>query len=102
MLAIVLRQMCPPSWKLFARPKLPLPIRTPIMDSNLQTWNLLVLVKGSVLFSTQDCVAPRHGFEPRFTAPKAAVLPLDDRGKAQAGLFLVILTRPGRIPIAPP
>ena len=30
-------------------------------------------------------VAPRHGFEPRFTAPKAAVLPLDDRGKAQAG-----------------
>ena len=26
-------------------------------------------------------VAPRHGFEPRFTAPKAAVLPLDDRGK---------------------
>ena len=25
-------------------------------------------------------VAPRHGFEPRFTAPKAAVLPLDDRG----------------------
>ena len=23
---------------------------------------------------------PRHGFEPRFTAPKAAVLPLDDRG----------------------
>ena len=27
-----------------------------------------------------DVVAPRHGFEPRFTAPKAAVLPLDDRG----------------------
>ena len=26
-------------------------------------------------------VAPRHGFEPRFTAPKAAVLPLDDRGE---------------------
>lgn len=26
-------------------------------------------------------MAPRHGFEPRFTAPKAAVLPLDDRGK---------------------
>src|SRR6516165_7789302 len=26
------------------------------------------------------CLAPRHGFEPRFTAPKAAVLPLDDRG----------------------
>ena len=25
-------------------------------------------------------LAPRHGFEPRFTAPKAAVLPLDDRG----------------------
>src|SRR5581483_5387473 len=25
-------------------------------------------------------VAPRHGFEPRLTAPKAAVLPLDDRG----------------------
>jgi hypothetical protein len=27
-----------------------------------------------------ELVAPRHGFEPRFTAPKAAVLPLDDRG----------------------
>jgi hypothetical protein len=27
-----------------------------------------------------DGLAPRHGFEPRFTAPKAAVLPLDDRG----------------------
>src|SRR3954453_19363268 len=27
-----------------------------------------------------ETVAPRHGFEPRFTAPKAAVLPLDDRG----------------------
>jgi hypothetical protein len=27
-----------------------------------------------------EAVAPRHGFEPRFTAPKAAVLPLDDRG----------------------
>ncbi len=29
-------------------------------------------------------VAPRHGFEPRFTAPKAAVLPLDDRGASVA------------------
>ena len=28
-------------------------------------------------------VAPRHGFEPRLTAPKAAVLPLDDRGIRQ-------------------
>jgi hypothetical protein len=27
-----------------------------------------------------EMLAPRHGFEPRFTAPKAAVLPLDDRG----------------------
>src|SRR5215470_14073475 len=27
-------------------------------------------------------VAPRHGFERRLTAPKAAVLPLDDRGMA--------------------
>ncbi len=27
-------------------------------------------------------MAPRHGFEPRFSAPKAAVLPLDDRGLA--------------------
>ena len=26
-------------------------------------------------------MAPRHGFEPRLTAPKAAVLPLDDRGR---------------------
>src|SRR5690348_17632547 len=28
-------------------------------------------------------LAPRHGFEPRFTAPKAAVLPLDDRGMSE-------------------
>src|SRR5439155_8777423 len=31
-------------------------------------------------FRAKNIVAPRHGFEPRFTAPKAAVLPLDDRG----------------------
>ena len=30
----------------------------------------------------RSVVAPRHGFEPRFTAPKAAVLPLDDRGRS--------------------
>jgi hypothetical protein len=37
--------------------------------------------------STVDFVAPRHGFEPRLTAPKAAVLPLDDRGtRAGEGL----------------
>src|SRR5579871_2228633 len=30
-------------------------------------------------------LAPRHGFEPRFTAPKAAVLPLDDRGMISRG-----------------
>ena len=30
--------------------------------------------------SSVRSMAPRHGFEPRFTAPKAAVLPLDDRG----------------------
>src|SRR5271155_4337115 len=30
-------------------------------------------------------LAPRHGFEPRFTAPKAAVLPLDDRGSRRSG-----------------
>ena len=29
----------------------------------------------------KEMLAPRHGFEPRFTAPKAAVLPLDDRGR---------------------
>ena len=32
----------------------------------------------------KNVVAPRHGFEPRFTAPKAAVLPLDDRGKRES------------------
>ncbi len=26
------------------------------------------------------CVAPGHGFEPRYAASKAAVLPLDDPG----------------------
>lgn len=34
---------------------------------------------------TYRTVAPRHGFEPRFTAPKAAVLPLDDRGSTRKG-----------------
>jgi hypothetical protein len=33
---------------------------------------------------SNKAVAPRHGFEPRFTAPKAAVLPLDDRGNGSA------------------
>jgi hypothetical protein len=33
-----------------------------------------------MLFILKD-LAPQRGFEPRFTAPKAAVLPLDDRGK---------------------
>ena len=43
--------------------------------------------RGSPMLSTKlpfqfatEGLAPRHGFEPRFTAPKAAVLPLDDRG----------------------
>jgi hypothetical protein len=35
-----------------------------------------------------EVVAPRHGFEPRFTAPKAAVLPLDDRG-SEGGIQLL-------------
>ena len=34
-------------------------------------------------------MAPRHGFEPRFTAPKAAVLPLDDRGISGVRSILV-------------
>jgi hypothetical protein len=43
--------------------------------------------RGEAMLSTKvpfefqrEGLAPRHGFEPRFTAPKAAVLPLDDRG----------------------
>jgi hypothetical protein len=35
----------------------------------------------------RSVVAPRHGFEPRLTAPKAAVLPLDDRGTRTAKNF---------------
>jgi hypothetical protein len=31
--------------------------------------------------SSNGTVAPRHGFEPRFAAPKADGLPLDDRGR---------------------
>ena len=45
--------------------------------------------RGDAMLSTKEPVefeaegvAPRHGFEPRFTAPKAAVLPLDDRGSS--------------------
>ncbi len=41
----------------------------------------------NVFGSKLSGLAPRHGFEPRFTAPKAAVLPLDDRGMG-AGLLL--------------
>jgi hypothetical protein len=41
----------------------------------------------------QNVVAPRHGFEPRFTAPKAAVLPLDDRG-SEAGAIYSVSTNP--------
>jgi hypothetical protein len=39
-----------------------------------------------------EVLAPRHGFEPRFTAPKAAVLPLDDRGIGK--LFSSVASRP--------
>ena len=37
-------------------------------------------------------LAPRHGFEPRLTAPKAAVLPLDDRGVAAVDPLSVAAT----------
>jgi hypothetical protein len=40
-----------------------------------------MLLTKRVRSSKTEVVAPRHGFEPRFTAPKAAVLPLDDRGR---------------------
>ena len=36
-------------------------------------------------------VAPRHGFEPRFTAPKAAVLPLDDPARFKIVIHLLEL-----------
>src|ERR1700733_4720929 len=39
-------------------------------------------------------LAPRHGFEPRFTAPKAAVLPLDDRGSEVGADFFSVSTNP--------
>ena len=38
-----------------------------------------VKINGYEISNAQN-MAPRHGFEPRLTAPKAAVLPLDDRG----------------------
>src|SRR5512144_3240757 len=41
-------------------------------------------------------VAPRHGFEPRFTAPKAAVLPLDDRGMLESAGSDQFSFSPGR------
>jgi hypothetical protein len=45
-----------------------------------EEWNAIVLNETGPLKSALGGLAPRHGFEPRFTAPKAAVLPLDDRG----------------------
>ena len=60
--------------------------------STAQTLEVALLPPETLIqyeYSTSSCVcklliingvAPRHGFEPRFTAPKAAVLPLDDRG----------------------
>src|ERR1035438_7746255 len=41
-------------------------------------------------------LAPRRGFEPQFTAPKAAVLPLDDRGMASQS------DSPSSVPVCPP
>src|ERR1019366_10746466 len=41
-------------------------------------------------------LAPRRGFEPQFTAPKAAVLPLDDRGMASQS------DSPSSVPVSPP
>ena len=52
-----------------------------------EMFGMTVRFRGEATLSTKgacefemEVVAPRHGFEPRFTAPKAAVLPLDDRG----------------------
>jgi hypothetical protein len=42
-------------------------------------------------------LAPRHGFEPRFTAPKAAVLPLDDRGITTAVSFFSVTFPDGQL-----
>ncbi len=59
--------------------------------ANLAAQNGLLFTNGERPFVSKR-VAPRHGFEPRFTAPKAAVLPLDDRGiserfRIEADLF---------------
>ena len=62
-------------------------IETPGMDSNPRAMGQRVSRSGILMESTQKGVAPRHGFEPRFTAPKAAVLPLDDRGVSGRELF---------------
>ena len=39
-------------------------------------------------------LVPRHGFEPRLTAPKAAVLPLDDRGTGATKISLTSSENP--------
>ena len=55
----------------------------------------ILSTKTAPRFETEG-VAPRHGFEPRFTAPKAAVLPLDDRGsEGSKGLRLSVYHSPG-------
>ena len=46
--------------------------------------------KNEAGISEGKMLAPRHGFEPRFTAPKAAVLPLDDRGISRRGRELPV------------
>ena len=43
--------------------------------------------------SKNEVVAPRHGFEPRFTAPKAAVLLLDDRGNRVGTTSLILVSQ---------
>jgi hypothetical protein len=55
--------------------------------NTFQMFGIIVRSRGETMLSRKEhcefeaeVVAPRHGFEPRFTAPKAAVLPLDDRG----------------------
>ena len=47
-----------------------------------------------------DGMAPRHGFEPRFTAPKAAVLPLDDQGVRKVTSPIIIPVYAGLATIA--
>ena len=74
--------MPPPQDLIFKSMPAPISVATSLIYAQgCSVQNRYSIAKKRFVNAETKAVAPRHGFEPRFTAPKAAVLPLDDRGK---------------------